>query len=152
MTVAFEATTEIDAPVARVFKLATSIDFHLESMASSRERAIGGVTTGRIGIDEFVSWRAWHFGIPWRLTSVITDYVENERFADRQLRGPFKRFEHSHTFTERDGRTTMYDEIKFDAPLGVIGDLVEKIVLGNYLRKLIDQRNAHLKLVAERAD
>lgn len=150
MTVRFNTTTRIEAPIEKVFDLATSIDLHLESMAASREQAVAGVTSGTIGLHQCVTWKAWHFGIPWRMTSVITEYVRNERFADEQLHGPFKRLHHIHTFEAKDGVTIMHDEIEFDAPIGFIGNVVEFAYLGGYMRKLIDQRNAHLKLVAER--
>jgi hypothetical protein len=41
------------------------------SMARSREHAIGRVTSDLLRLGDEVTWRAWHFGIPWRLTSRI---------------------------------------------------------------------------------
>ena len=77
MTVEFEHVTEIDAPldapVDAVFDLSLDIDAHLASMADSGERAIEGVTGGQIGLGEQVTWRATHFGIPFTMTSRITD-------------------------------------------------------------------------------
>ena len=40
--------TQIDAPQERVFDLARSIDAHLASTEGTRERAIGGRTSGLI--------------------------------------------------------------------------------------------------------
>jgi len=42
-------TTDIGAAVEACFDLSRSIDLHLESMLASRERAVGGVTSGLIG-------------------------------------------------------------------------------------------------------
>ena len=67
-----ELRTEIDASVEVVFHLARSIDAHLGSMSKSRERAIAGVTSGLIGLGEQVTWKATHFGVPFRLTSKVT--------------------------------------------------------------------------------
>jgi hypothetical protein len=66
VTVAFVHRTMIDAPPDVVFDLSLDIDAHLASMARSGERAIAGVTTGQIGLGEEVTWRARHFGIPFR--------------------------------------------------------------------------------------
>lgn len=38
----------------------------------------------------------------------------------------------------------MIDRIEFEAPFGVLGRAVEKLVLAGYLRKLIEERNRYL--------
>ena len=54
--------TSIAAPIERVFDAARNIDVHVASQVSSREEAIGGRTTGLIGLGETVTFRARHFG------------------------------------------------------------------------------------------
>ncbi|WP_394552197.1 cyclase [Agromyces sp. MMS24-JH15] len=121
-----------------------SIDVHKASMRRSRERAIGGVTSGSIGPGEEVTWLAWHFGVPIRMTSRITEYERPVRFVDEQARGPFAWFRHEHRFEPSADGTLMLDDVSFAAPLGWLGRLVEP-ALGRYLRHLIDVRNAHLR-------
>jgi len=41
----------------------------------------------------------------------------------------------------------MLDIVEFEAPLGPLGRLAERIALARYLPKLIDQRNAALVAV-----
>ena len=67
VTVEFECVERIAAPVETVFDLSLDIDAHVASMADSGERAIGGVTSGLIGLGETVTWRAKHFGVPFTL-------------------------------------------------------------------------------------
>lgn len=149
MTVRFEVETVIEAAVDSVFDLSLDIDAHRASMSQSKERAIGGVTSGRIGLGEQVTWRATHFGIPFTMTSAVTELDRPTRFVDEQQRGPFRSFRHEHLFEQRAGRTVMVDRIEFQAPLGVLGRMVERIVLGRYLRHLIEVRNSFLKTEAE---
>lgn len=86
------------------------------------------------------------------MTSEIVEYDPPHFFVDQQQRGPFKRFRHEHRFeSASDGITVMIDRIDFEAPLGVLGRIAERAVLGRYLPKLIDQRNAFL-VAAARAD
>jgi ligand-binding SRPBCC domain-containing protein len=144
MTVSFRCTTETPLPIAQLFDLARSIDAHTESMAASREQAVGGVTSGLIEAGEEVTWRAWHFGLPLRMTSRITAMDPPYSFVDEQVRGPFKHFRHVHEFSHHDGVTTMVDDIGFAAPCGPLGRLVEKLLLARYLRNLIETRNRHL--------
>lgn len=149
MTVTFDLQTVIAAPIDVVFDLARSIDAHVESMAGSSERAIRGVTQGLIALGETVTWRAKHFGIPFTMTSQITELEHPVRFVDEQTRGPFRRFHHEHTFEAYNACTLMIDRIEFDAPLGPLGRLVERALLGSYLPKLIRERNDFLKRTAE---
>jgi len=55
--------TLIRAPLARVFDLARDIDFHKRSMVHTGERAVGGCTSGLVGLGEEVEWEARHFGL-----------------------------------------------------------------------------------------
>ena len=150
MTVEFEIRTIIEAPPEAVFDLSLDIDAHMASMADSNERAVAGVTSGLIGLGEEVTWRARHFGIPFTMTSRVTEFDRPNRFVDEQQRGPFRRFHHEHLFEAVDGRTVMIDRLSFDAPIGPIGRVVERLVLDRYLQKLIMQRGRHIKTEAER--
>lgn len=144
MTVSFECTTRTSTPKAQLFDLARSIDAHKDSMAQSREKAVAGVTSGLISLGEEVTWRAWHFGLPLRMTSRITHMQAPDYFIDEQVKGPFLRFRHIHEFSEDSDGTTMIDRIEFTAPFGPIGRVVEKLVLAGYMQKLIESRNHHL--------
>jgi ligand-binding SRPBCC domain-containing protein len=150
MTIEFEVTTRISAAQETAFDLSLDIDAHRASMGASKERAVAGVTTGRIGLGEEVTWRATHFGIPFRMTSRVTELERPHRFVDQQTGGPFRRFHHEHRFDVEDGETVMVDHVQFDAPLGPIGRLVERAILGRYLKALIETRGAFLKAEAEK--
>ncbi len=144
-----ELRTVIAAPIGSVFDLARSIDAHLGSMVKSRERAVGGVTSGLIGIGEQVTWKATHFRVPFTMTSRITEMTVPDRFVDEQISGPFRKFRHEHRFERDAGGTTMVDIIDFASPLGPIGRVVDRLGLKRYMAKIIRERNAFLKAAAE---
>lgn len=131
-------------PKSELFDLARRIDVHKASMVQSREEAIDVVTSGLISLGEEVTWRAWHFGMPLRKTSRITEMRIPGYFVDEQDKGPFRRFRHVHEFTQDSVRTTMVDRIEFVAPFGPFGRMVEKLLLGRYLQRLIETRSRHL--------
>ncbi|GAA1517306.1 uncharacterized protein (UPF0548 family)/ligand-binding SRPBCC domain-containing protein [Agromyces terreus] len=142
MASSFSLVTRTTVPAQRLFDVCLSIDEHVASMDQSGEQAVGGVTTGTIGLDETVTWRARHFGIWFTMTSRITALERPDRFVDEQVRGPFRSFHHEHSFT-RDGETTvMVDTLTLASP--VFGRLAERLVLVPYLRRLIRRRNHHL--------
>jgi ligand-binding SRPBCC domain-containing protein len=141
--------TRIAAPASRCFLLALSVDLHMDSTASTRERAVAGVTTKLIGNGESVTWRGRHFGLMLQHTSRITRYEPPTFFQDIMTAGAFKSFEHNHRFEQQDGETVMKDELRFSAPFGVLGLIVERLVLRNYLTRFLFERNQFLKQVAE---
>jgi ligand-binding SRPBCC domain-containing protein len=150
MTVRFERVARIRAPIERVFDLSLDLDLHAASMASSHERAIAGVTTGRLGLGEEVTWRARHLGVTWTMTSRVAELERPARFVDEQARGPFARFRHEHTFVADGPVTVMTDLVEFAAPLGIVGLLGERLLLEWYVRRLIDRRNRYLADAVER--
>jgi len=148
MTVIY-LTTDINAPIERVFDLARDVDLHARSMAHAGERAVGGLTIGLINEGDSVTWRARHFGLWWSLTSRITVVEPPVRFEDVQEQGPFAWFRHEHRFEPRDGATRMHDRWEHRSPLGPLGRLVDRLFLGRYMRSLLETRNAALKEAAE---
>jgi ligand-binding SRPBCC domain-containing protein len=84
-----------------------------------------------------------------RHTSKITQYEPPTFFQDVMTAGMFKSFEHDHRFREQDGETVMRDELRFSAPFGVLGFLVDRIVLRSYLTRFLLERNKLVKQVAE---
>lgn len=138
----FSLQTVTNVPQEALFDASLSIDAHLDSMSASRERAIAGVTSGRIGLGESVTWRARHFGVWFTMTSRITELDRPHRFVDEQQRGPFGVFRHVHEFATVDGVTVMTDTVTVGSP--VFGKPVESGILVPYLRRLIRTRNTHL--------
>lgn len=145
MSVSFEcATVSVLAP-ERLFDLARDITAHTDSMSGFRETTVGGVQNGFIGLHEDVTWRAWHFGLPLRMTSRITAMSPPRSFTDEQTRGPFRYFTHEHEFRPHPEGTLMIDRVSFAAPLGFLGRAIEHLVLARYMRRLIEQRNVFLQ-------
>jgi ligand-binding SRPBCC domain-containing protein len=142
-----ELTTDVQAVPEAVFDACLDVDMHTESMGTSAERAVGGVTTGRLKAGDAVTWEARHFGLPWRMTVRITDHRRPHGFTDEQISGPFSRWHHEHSFTPNPANssaTLMRDVIDFAAPMGSVGDLVASLILRSYLQRLIARRNAYL--------
>ena len=145
----FILTTHIKAPIEVCFDLARSIDLHLETMQHTSEIAIAGVTSGLIGLDETITWKARHFGIMMKLTSKITECSSPEIFADEMVAGPFKMLQHRHVFEQKEGYTLMIDEFIYESPLGILGKVADMLFLRKYMQNLIEHRNQVIKQKAE---
>lgn len=142
--------TSTHAPIARVFDLARSIDFHLATAARTKETVVGGRTSGLLELGESVTWRARHLGA-WRtLTVVMTSLQRPASFQDTMTHGDFAAMQHDHLFEEApDGRTTMRDVFAFRSPMGPLGALVDRAFLSGYLRRFLVERARLLRATAE---
>ena len=73
-------------------------------------------------------WRTW--------ISEHTACEEGRMFRDIQIKGPFARWEHTHSF-EPDGPSACYleDRVEYALPLGALG----RLVAGRYIRRKLDR-------------
>ncbi len=153
--VKLEQLSVIQAPVERCFDLARSVEVHLAGNEHCGERAVAaaGVTSGLIGMGQRVTWRAKHLGAWRKLTSEITAMERPGYFQDTMVEGDFRFMRHDHFFRSLSSRRTeMRDVFWFAAPLPVLGRLAEIVFLRRYMRKLLQERIAVLKQIAEGPD
>jgi len=141
--------TLVNASTKICFDLSRNIDLHVKSMRDSNEKAVTGKITGLINLGESVTWEARHFGIKFKLTSRITDMEAPCRFTDEMSKGPFKYMKHQHFFKKVGDLTEMTDIFEFEAPFGLVGSIVEKLILKTYLTNLLAKRNLTIKQAAE---
>jgi ligand-binding SRPBCC domain-containing protein len=145
-----EQRMQIGAPIQRCFDLARSIEVHLLGTERTGERAVGGVTTGLIGPNEYVRWKAKHLGVRQYLTSRITAFDSPYYFQDTMVEGAFKFFQHDHYFHAiAKSQTEMRDRLTFAAPIPVLGNTAEQLFLKRYMDRFLRRRNEIVKRVAE---
>ncbi len=142
-------TTFIQSSQEIVFDLSRSIDFHKISTPNTDEEAIAGKTTGLIELDEWVTWRAKHFGVYQKLTSKITAFERPNSFTDEMVKGAFKSFKHQHIFKKTENGIEMTDIFDYKSPFGVFGKLADAIFLESYMRSFLEERNQLIKEFAE---
>ncbi len=141
--------THINAPASYVFQLSRDIDLHQESVSATREKAIGGRTSGLIQLGETVTFRARHFGFWLQHTSKITEMDIPYSFTDEMTEGQFKSFSHKHLVEESGEQTILHDELCYETPYGILGRLFDKCLLHRHMVRFLKLRNAFLKSKAE---
>jgi ligand-binding SRPBCC domain-containing protein len=144
-----EVITFIKSSPEIVFDLSRSIDLHKLSTAKTKEEAVAGVTKGLIGMNETVTWQAYHLFKKRRFTSKITAYDFPFSFTDEMQEGDLKFFSHLHSFEKKDERVIMTDKITLEAPFGFLGKLVMSLFLKNYFKHFLIERNKMIKDFAE---
>ncbi|MDA2807853.1 SRPBCC family protein [Nocardiopsis suaedae] len=145
-----ELTTVLPVPADRVFRACADPHLHPLTMRRHRERVVHTSASGLFAQGDTVTFQARHFGIPWRLSARITRMDAPHSFVDEQVRGPFARLRHEHVFHRLEDRSClMTDLVDFRSPLGPLGCLADALVLKEYMRLLIAERNANLLRLLE---
>ena len=90
-------------------------------------------------------------GLPARWRTLIGDYEPPHRFRDIQLRGPYRRWEHTHTFTTVDTGTRIDDEVIYELPLGRLGDAFHDRLVRPALERIWSYRAWAIRRIFEPA-
>lgn len=134
------------------FDLARNVDVHTQTTSHTKERAVGGITTGLMEKGDFVTWEAIHLGVKQRLTAKIIEMDRPHMFVDVMVKGAFRSFVHTHTFEPKENGTVMIDHFHYTSPLGVIGRLADWLFLEKYMTHFLVGRAKALKEIAESKD
>ncbi len=70
-----------------------------------------------------IDYRLRLHGIPVQWQTGITAWDPPFRFVDEQLRGPYRKWIHEHTFTHRAGGTDVLDRVRYAVPGGWLTNL-----------------------------
>ena len=61
-------------------------------------------------------------------------------FTDEQIRGPYRLWHHTHTFTAEAGGTRMVDVVNYQLPLGILGAIAQRLAVRRDLERVFDYR------------
>jgi len=86
--------------------------------------------------------------IPWE--AEISEFIWNDHFCDRQLRGPFSYWRHCHHL-QPETRTTdtglpvsgtrLRDQVEYELPLGKLGEIANSILVRRQLKSTFKYRH-----------
>lgn len=84
------------------------------------------------------------FGIKTKWVSEITHLEENKYFVDEQLYGPYAMWHHKHFINEIKGGVELEDIIDYKVPLGILGQIVNPILVKPKLEEIFNFRQKKL--------
>ncbi len=90
---------------------------------------------------ELIDYKLRLFGVPFSWTTRIETYEAPDRFTDIQLKGPYKKWHHLHTFEDIEGGTRMRDVVDYELPLGPLGSLAHAVAVKRSLKRIFDYRH-----------
>ncbi len=96
-----------------------------------------------------ISYRMSLHGLSVRWLTRIEEWEPQRRFVDRQLRGPYALWHHTHCFDDRARGTVMCDRVRYALPLGPLGELARGAFVDRDLGRIFDfRRDAVAALLA----
>ena len=95
----------------------------------------------RCGLGTLIDYRLRFRGFPLRWRSEITAWDPPHRFADVQVKGPYRQWIHEHSFVEQDGGTLAGDRVQY-AVWG--GALANWFVVRRDVERIFDYRRQTL--------
>lgn len=84
------------------------------------------------------------FGIPVRWQTEIRNVQAPHVFTDVQKKGPYRVWEHTHTFKEQQGGVLMRDQVQYELPFGILGKLVHRLIVKKRVKAIFDFRRTTL--------
>lgn len=86
-------------------------------------------------------------GLPMSWKTLISAYEPPRRFVDEQLRGPYTRWRHEHTFVETPDGTRVLDHVVYALPFGPLGRLAHRLVVRRQLQEIFAYRRRVLRQI-----
>ena len=93
----------------------------------------------RAGVE--IEYRLRLHGLPMGWRSRITEWEPPHRFVDQQIKGPYRRWIHEHTFIPQDSGTLIRDYVEYDMFGGWLADW---LLVRRDLRRIFDYRQRQL--------
>jgi len=84
------------------------------------------------------------FGIKLKWVTEITHVNDKKYFVDEQRFGPYALWHHKHFIREIDGGVEMEDIVDYKLPLGFLGRIMHRLLVGRQLREIFKYREEKL--------
>jgi uncharacterized protein (TIGR01777 family) len=118
-----------------------TLNFKIETISSP---AIHAGTT--------ITYRLRLHGVPFRWKTLIKEWEPGRYFIDTQEKGPYAVWHHTHRFHEVPGGTLMTDEVKYQVPLGWLGESTALPLVRSEVRKIFQHRRAVIDRIFPREE
>ncbi len=83
-----------------------------------------------------IDYRLRLHGVPLRWTSLIEEWEPGRRFVDRQIRGPYALWHHTHEFAPHPEGTLVRDRVRYAVHLGAAGEIARALFVRRDLNRV----------------
>jgi uncharacterized protein (TIGR01777 family) len=103
-----------------------------------------GMSTPQIGAGTLIDYRLKLNGMPFSWQTRIDTWDPPRRFADLQVKGPYKLWHHTHDFLPMAGGTLMRDTVRYCLPAGWLGALAGGPKVAGDVERIFDFRSRRI--------
>jgi ligand-binding SRPBCC domain-containing protein len=90
---------------------------------------------------QIITYKVYPFkGVSTNWVTEITHVIDQEYFVDEQRFGPYSMWHHEHRFKAIKGGVTMTDRVSYKVPLGILGRIMERLLIRRQLRTIFNYR------------
>ena len=94
-----------------------------------------------MGRGTLIRYRLRLHGVPVGWLTEIREWKPGTRFRDVQVSGPYKLWDHTHTFgADGEGGTVMSDRVVYEIPFGPLGELAKALFVRRDVERIFDFR------------
>jgi hypothetical protein len=122
----FESSCVVPFPLDRVAELFADPS-NLERLTPGWLRLRLVEAPGRIEVGSVIRYRVAPFGLRQTWVAEISVWEPPHRFADVQRSGPYRAWEHTHSFTAVGSGTEIRDSIRYRLPGGPLAPLADRL-------------------------
>ena len=98
-----------------------------------------------MGKGALIRYRLTVHGVPVSWLTEITEWDPPHRFVDEQIKGPYAKWHHTHTFEAlADGGTLMRDVVRYRIGFGPLGVLANRLLVQRDVEAIFDFRAARI--------
>lgn len=94
-----------------------------------------------------IDYRLKLYGLPVRWETEIRGWDPPFRFTDIQLRGPYRKWIHTHIFEDSEFGTLMTDHVEYAVPGWILEPVVHRLFVKRRIEKIFEYRREKLSEV-----
>ena len=140
----FRTTTRVKSPLEDVFEFFSNAA-NLEAITPPELR-FRILTPSPIAMKEGtrIDYQLSLMGVKFKWETLISVWDPPHRFVDEQLRGPYRQWIHTHTFSEDGAGTLIEDEVRWSLPLFPFGPVAQPLV-ARQIRRIFEHRERTIR-------
>ena len=98
-----------------------------------------------------IHYRIRLFGISFNWKTRISTWEPERRFVDEQLKGPYSKWIHTHSFETKEDGIMIKDEVRYRLPFFPLGELMF-LAVRHQLNRIFDYRTTRIKEIFQEAN
>ena len=101
--------------------------------------------------ETLIDYRIRLFGISFNWKTLISAWEPERRFVDEQLKGPYSKWIHTHSFETKEDGIMIKDEVLYRLPFFPLGELMF-LAVRHQLNRIFDYRTTRIKEIFQEAN